>query len=57
MAVWTLNSSKDECSSSNDDNFTYCTAILLNIYEFEPQIIQNVFSLYIPSKILMHLMV
>jgi hypothetical protein len=44
MAVWTLNSSKDECNSSNDDKFTYCTAILLNICEFEPQIIQNIFS-------------
>ena len=56
VAVWTLNSSKDECNN-NDDNFTFCTAILLNICEFEPQIIHNIFFLYIPSKILLHLTV
>lgn len=45
MAVRTLNSSKDECNS-NDDNFTYCTAIGLNICEFEPQIMQTFFLIY-----------
>jgi hypothetical protein len=45
MAVRTLNSSKDECNS-NDHNFTYCTAIGLNICEFEPQIMQTFFLIY-----------
>jgi hypothetical protein len=44
-------------SDSNDDNFTYCTAVLLNICEFEAEIVQNIFSLYIPPKVLVHLMV
>jgi hypothetical protein len=45
MEVWTLNSSKGDCNI-NEDNFTNCTAIWLNICESEPQILQNIVSLY-----------
>jgi hypothetical protein len=43
VEVWTLNSSKDECDS-NDEDFTHCTAILLNIMNWSLRLYKIFFS-------------